>query len=173
MTRYIMGIVRIASLLPWTRSKVMGKALLGYLIYDAFVGLDHKPICIKTSVYDDGFKTILFPLLHLNLGCINSFCTPMYVELSWTYVICGLYVESCTILVVCWIIRDPSWYSMDYRVYMGSSMKVRSLRWLPLYLCSYKLVGSATAGIGAGFNIFCHVYLKQRFLFYKPSFGNL
>ena len=58
------------------------------------------------------------------------------------YVSCGLYVESCTILVVCWIIRDPSWYSMDYRVYMGSSMTVRSLRWLPLYLCSYKLVSS-------------------------------
>ena len=28
---------------------------------------------------------------------------------------------------------------------------------LPLYLCSYKLVGSATAGIGARFNINCHM----------------
>jgi len=34
--------------------------------------------------------------------------------------------------------------SSDYWVYMGSSMTVRSLRWLPLYLCSYKLIGSAT-----------------------------
>ena len=33
---------------------------------------------------------------------------------------------------------------MDYRVYMGSSMTVRSLRWLSLYLCTYKLVGSMT-----------------------------
>ena len=33
---------------------------------------------------------------------------------------------------------------MDYQVYMGSSMTMRSLRWLPLYLCSYKLVNSAT-----------------------------
>ena len=48
--------------------------------------------------------------------------------------------------------RDPSWYSMDYRVYMGSSMIVRLLRRLPLYLCSYKLDGSVTANIGAGFN---------------------
>ena len=48
------------------------------------------------------------------------------------------------ILVVCWLNRDPSWYSMDYRVYMGSSMIVWSLRWLSLYLCSYKLVSSAT-----------------------------
>ena len=31
---------------------------------------------------------------------------------------------------------------MDYRVYMGSSMTVRSLWWLLLYLCSYKLDGS-------------------------------
>ena len=29
---------------------------------------------------------------------------------------------------------------VDYRVYMGSSMMVWSLRWLLLYLCSYKLV---------------------------------
>ena len=28
---------------------------------------------------------------------------------------------------------------------------------LPLYLCSYKLVGSATAGIRARFNINCHM----------------
>ena len=38
--------------------------------------------------------------------------------------------------------RDPLWYSIDYRVYMGSSMIVRLLRRLPLYLCSYKLDGS-------------------------------
>ena len=43
--------------------------------------------------------------------------------------------------------QDPLWYSMDYRVYMGSSMTVGSFRWLPLYLCSYKLVGSVTATI--------------------------
>ena len=66
----------------------------------------------------------------------------------WTCITCGLYVESCTILVVCWIIRGPAWYSTDYRVYRGSSMMVRSLRWLLLYLCSYKLVGSTTAWHG-------------------------
>ena len=40
--------------------------------------------------------------------------------------------------------RDPSWYSTDYRVYMGSSMIVRLLRRLPLYLYSYKLDGAVT-----------------------------
>ena len=54
----------------------------------------------------------------------------------------------------CWImynlslyvakIQDPWWYSMDYRVYMGSSMKVQLSRRLPLYLCSYKFNGSVT-----------------------------
>ena len=146
MVSYIMGTARIASLPPWMRSKATSKAILCDLIYDAFVGLEHKLTCIWTSVCNDGFKTILLPLLHLSLSCINSFCTPMYVELL---------VNLCNMWLVCWImydlgcmlgiIRDPSWYSMDYRVYMGSSMIVRPLQWLALYLCSYKLVGSATA----------------------------
>ena len=38
-----------------------------------------------------------------------------------------MYVESCTILVVCWLNWYPLWYSIDYRVYMGSSMTVRPL----------------------------------------------
>ena len=46
MALYTMGIARIASLTPWTRSKAAGKALLCGLIYDAFVGLDHKLSCI-------------------------------------------------------------------------------------------------------------------------------
>ena len=37
--------------------KAMGKALLGYLIYDAFVGSDHKLACIWTRVWDVSFKT--------------------------------------------------------------------------------------------------------------------
>ena len=40
--------------------------------------------------------------------------------------------------------RDSSWYSTDYRVYMGSSIIVRLLHRLPLYLCSYKLNGFVT-----------------------------
>ena len=90
--------------------------------------------------------------------CNLDIWTPMYVEVL---------VNLCNMWLVCWImydlgcmlgiIRDPSWYSMDYRVYMGTSMTVRSLRWLPLYLCSYKLVGSTIAGIRARFNIICHM----------------
>ena len=45
------------------------------------------------------------------------------------------YVESCTILVC----LRSSMILLVYRVYMGSSMIVWLLRWLLLYLCSYKL----------------------------------
>ena len=37
--------------------------------------------------------------------------------------------------------------SVDYRVYMGSSSRIRSFRRLFLYLCSYKLVGSVTTSL--------------------------
>ena len=46
--------------------------------------------------------------------------------------------------LVCWLNRDPSWYSMDYWIYMGSSVIVWLPWWLLLYLCSYKLDGSVT-----------------------------
>ena len=143
MVLYTMGTARIASLPPWTRSKAAGKSLLCGLIYDAFVGLDHKLACIWTSVCDVGFKTIASAIaveLGIVITIFELWCMLKYLR---TYVTCGLYIESCTILVVCWIIWDPSWYSTDYRVYMASSMTARSLRWLPLYLCSYKLVGFA------------------------------
>ena len=73
----------------------------------------------------------------------------------------------CNICYVCWIMYDlgcmlvmfwgPSRHSMDNRIYMGSSMTARPLQWLTLYLCSYKLVGYATMGIGARFNTICHM----------------
>ena len=97
MVLYTMGTVGIASLPSWTRTKAVGKALLCGLIYDAFVGLDHKLACIWTSMCDDGFKTILLLLLHLNLGCNDYFCTPMYVELL---------VNLCNMWLVCWIMYD-------------------------------------------------------------------
>ena len=144
MVLYTMGTSRIASLPPWTRSKAVGKALLCGLTYDAFVGLDHELACIWTSVCDDGLKLYCFRYYIWTWVVVTLFILWYMLKYLWTYVTCGLHVESCMILVVCWIIQDPSWYSTDYRVYMGRSMTVRSLRWLPLYLCSYKLVGSTT-----------------------------
>ena len=65
------------------------------------------------------------------------------------YVICGMYVESCTILVVVNRLLRPvgvldgllGLYGFKYNSATGCG--------LPLYLYSYKLVGSATHGGGA------------------------
>ena len=44
---------------------------------------------------------------------------------------------------------------------------------LPLYLCSYKLIGSATAGIRARFNVIVTSVFKTKvFVFQKPFSGN-
>ena len=142
MVLYTMGTARIASLPPWTRSKAIGKALLCCLMYDTFVGLDHKLACIRTSVGEDGFKNYIASTTVFELGIvITIFELRCMLRYLWAYVTCGLYAESCRILVVCWIIRDLSWYSTDFRVYTGSSMTVRSFLWLTLYLYSYKLIG--------------------------------
>jgi hypothetical protein len=119
------------------RSKTMCMVLLCYRILVAFVGDDPELACIWTTC-DVGLKTMLLPLhwTWVVITYVNS-------EVCWTIyelvITCDLYVESCTILVERWLVRDPSWYSSDYRVYMGSSMTVWPLRWPPLYLCSYKL----------------------------------
>jgi hypothetical protein len=62
------------------------------------------------------------------------------------------YVESCMILACMWVDLRSFMISLDYRIYIGSSMTVWLLQWLLLYLCSYKLDGSITASIGAIFN---------------------
>jgi hypothetical protein len=107
----IMATARTASLQLWMRSETMGMVFLCCLIYDAFLEMTLNWHVIWTMC-DVGFQTILL-LLHLNLGCNN------YVELRcmWTIcelvVTCDMYVEPCTILIVCWqwfeILRDTRW----------------------------------------------------------------
>ena len=74
---------------------------------------------------------------------MNYICEP--------YVTCDMYVESYMILVVCWwliktiMVLDglPSLYGLKY----DSATAYE----LPLYLCSYKLIGSATSNKWAKF----------------------
>ena len=81
----------------------------------------------------------------LKLLCFRYLWTRLVITM-WTTcemdVTCGL---------LCWIMYDLGCMqvglksfvvSVNYQVYMGSSMTVWSLKWLLLYLCSYKLVGS-------------------------------
>ena len=77
----------------------MPRAWLFYVVLSRMVLLDlimnwH----LFNQVCDDGFKTIVFPLLlYLNLGCNNSFRTPRYVELL---------VNLCNMWLVFWILYD-------------------------------------------------------------------
>ena len=113
MVRCTMGIARIASLPPWTRSKAVGKALLYCLTSDAFVGLDHELACIWTMCVMMVLKLYYFCYYIWTWVVITHFVLRCMLNYSWTFVSCGLYVESCTILVVCWqlfeIHRDTRW----------------------------------------------------------------
>ena len=69
-------------------------------------------------MWDVSFKMILASVIVFELGIvitifdlgtvITLFVLRCMLNYLCTYVTCGLYVESCTILVICWIIRDPS-----------------------------------------------------------------
>ena len=125
----------------------------------------------------EGFQLLCFRYLWTHV--VITMWTPMYARYLWTTcemdVTCGL---------LCWIMYDLGCMrvrlksfvvSSDYRVYMGSSKMVWSLRWLLLYLCSYKLVSSVTASIGARFNIkhvIC-VFKTKDFVCKKIQFNNL
>ena len=92
----------------------------------AFVDRDPTWHCIKLcwKLY---FELICFRFIYQTRFVITFIRTLMMKSVCELYVKCGMYVESCTILVVVIVYRDPSWYSMDYQVYMGSSMTVRPL----------------------------------------------
>ena len=82
-----------------------------------------------------------------------------------------MYVASYTILVVVNRLSRPIVVLDGLPGLYGFKYDSATAYGLPLYLYSYKLVGSTTAGIGARFNVkLSQVYLKQKFLFSKnPS----
>ena len=63
------------------------------------------------------------------------------------YVICGMYVESCTILVVVNRLSRPVVVLDGLPGLYGFKYDSATACGLPLYLYSYKLVGSATPAI--------------------------
>ena len=102
----------------------------------------------------DGVKLLCFRYLWTRF--VITMCTLMYVVLmNYLWNGCNMWLVMLNYCDLgCMQVGLKSFVvSVDYRVYMGSSMTVWSLRWLLLYLCSYKLVGSVTAGIRARFNI--------------------
>ena len=75
-------------------------------------------------------------VLVFKLNCFHDYFiwTWVVITLNRTLMYDVVFVNWCNMWHVCWIMydlgcmlmvnRDPSWYSMDYRVYMGSSMIV-------------------------------------------------
>jgi hypothetical protein len=59
-------------------------------------------------------------------------------------VTCDLLCWITTILACMLVGMKSLVISLDYRSYMGSSVRIWSLRWLFLYWCSYNLDGSVT-----------------------------
>ena len=112
-----MDIVRTASVPPWTRSRPRARRFSLTPLW-CFCGL-----CRKLAKYLNDSMRCLFKLyllsllLHLNLVCNNFIC-----EL---YVICGMYVESCTILVVCW------WWIETLR----GTQRTTGFIWAPVWKC--------------------------------------
>ena len=155
-----MDIVKTTSVPPWTRSRTQARCFYLYILFVMLLWVVITNwLCIKQWCEMLILKLLCFCYYFIwtwfVITLIALWCMAMYL---WTL---------CNMWHVCWIMydlgcmlainRDPSWYSTDYWVYMGSSMIVRLLRRLPLYLCSYKLDSSITAGIRAIFNINCHM----------------
>ena len=129
MIQFIMAIARTASVPPWTRSKPWASISYYSLSY-AFMEVWSWASTIFKFFTDVGFKLLICFRYYLTwtwfvLTLIRTLMDELYL---WTL---------CNVWDVCWIMydlgcmwiiyRDPSWYSIDYRVYMGSSMTVRLL----------------------------------------------
>jgi len=127
MAQCIMDIARIASIPSWMRSEPWAGIFI--ILLSCFCGLWS---CVGTVIelcWQMLLSNLIFFCYYLsNLVCNNSIHTLMNELYLWTL---------CNMWHVCWIMydlgcmwiiyRDPSWYSTDYRVYMGSSMTVRPL----------------------------------------------
>ena len=87
------------------------------------------------------------------------------------YVICGMYVESCTILVVVNHLSRPVVVLDGLPGLYGFKYDSSTACGLPSYLYSYKLVGSATSTVEAEYiaaGAYCAqiLYMKQTLLDY-------
>ena len=103
------------------------------------------------------FELICFRSIYQTWFVITFIRTLMTKCICELYVICGMYVESCTILVVVNRLSRPVVVLDGLPGLYGFKYDSATACGLPLYLYSYKLVGSATAGIRARFNVNYHM----------------
>ena len=90
------------------------------------------------------FKLNCFRFIYQTRFVITFIRTLMEKGICELYVICGMYVESCTILVVVNCLLRPIMVLDGLRGLYGFKYDSATACELPLYLYSYKLVGSAT-----------------------------
>jgi hypothetical protein len=100
-------------------------------------------VCFKLLCFRYFWTWVVITLLNFDVCWTTCEMDVTYDLLCWITMILSCMLVGLKSLVI----------SLDYWSYMGSSMTILSLRWLFLYLCSYNLGGSVTAGIGARFNI--------------------
>ena len=153
MALCIMVIARVAFIPLWMKSKPWAGFFSNS--YPCFCGpwsiLALYQLCWKLY-----FRTYLLPLYLSNSVCNNFYSYSDDEMYLWTL---------CNMWHVCWILYDlgccnrlsrpvvvldglPGLYGFKYDSATACG--------LLLYLYSYKLVGSATAGIRARFNVSCH-----------------
>ena len=117
-------------------------SMLSYLT--AFAGYDWCWLVFELSVCD-GLKLLCFRYLWTRV--VITMWTLMYeILVNYLWNVCNMWLVMLNHYGLgCMQVGLKSFaVSVDYWVYMGSSMIVRLLRWLLLYLCSYKLDGSVT-----------------------------
>ena len=94
------------------------------------------------------FELNCFRFIYQTRFVITFIHTLMMKCICELYVICGMYVESCTILVVVNRLSRPVVVLDGLLGLYGFKYDSATACGLPLYLYSYKLVGSATAAPG-------------------------
>ena len=127
--------------------------------------------CIKLCWQRLLSNLICFRYYRSNLVC-NNFVHTLMME---------MYLRTlCNMWHVCWIMydlgclwiiyRDPSWYSMDYRVYMCSSMTVRPLAGChcTCTLINWSVLRQLALEQGSMLIVTC-VFKTKVFVFQNPS----
>ena len=115
------------------------------LLIPVFAFMDRDPTwhCIKRcwKLY---FRTYCFCFIYQTRFVITFIRTLMEKYICELYVICGMYVKSCTILVVVNRLSGPVVVLDGLPGLYGFKYDSATACGLPLYLYSYKLVSSTT-----------------------------
>ena len=141
MALCIMVIARVASIPPW-----MSKPWAGFFINPClcFCG-PWSYLALYQTMLETLFSNLIASALFYQTRFVITFIHTLMMKcICELYVLCGMYVESCKILVVVnrlsrsVVVLDglPGLYGFKYDSATACG--------LPLYLYSYKLVGSVT-----------------------------